>query len=320
MCLPHTRGGVSQCPKNCPLWLQSSPHPWGCFHRIITIETGRDVFPTPVGVFPDSPCQAEAHARLPHTRGGVSSAPPRPWRTISSSPHPWGCFRSIHGSAVDSTVFPTPVGVFPPATPTTGGKYGLPHTRGGVSKDADKSSSHISSSPHPWGCFPGMRPQDGAGGSLPHTRGGVSVSCRWTGTAALSSPHPWGCFRAPSAARRTKSVFPTPVGVFLRQDLTCGKCACLPHTRGGVSASPAHTAPPRLSSPHPWGCFSGQPGQRPHLQVFPTPVGVFPGPECAGVPAAGLPHTRGGVSADASSVFEVTASSPHPWGCFHHLL
>ena len=54
------------------------------------------------------------------------------------------------------------------------------------------------------------------------------------------------------------------------------------------------------------------------VQVFPTPVGVFPFlPEGSTVQKR-LPHARGGVSKDLKIVDPVKGSSPRPWGCFHY--
>ena len=51
--------------------------------------------------------------------------------------------------------------------------------------------------------------------------------------------------------------------------------------------------------------------------VFPTCVGVFPGP-CMSVPlTAGLPHVRGGVSCGYGVGWRKYASSPRAWGCFY---
>ncbi len=71
--LPHARGGVSASRSARPTCLWSSPRPWGCFRDIPTIFSGCLVFPTPVGVFPQSCSEKGAKSRLPHARGGVST-------------------------------------------------------------------------------------------------------------------------------------------------------------------------------------------------------------------------------------------------------
>ena len=70
-----------------------------------------------------------------------------------SSPHPWGCFFPDDPGAIDSAVFPTPVGVFLAGLLDGRAEGGLPHTRGGVSYTASESDYERVSSPHPWGCF-----------------------------------------------------------------------------------------------------------------------------------------------------------------------
>ena len=53
VCLPHARGGVSGTGSVSFTTGSSSPRPWGCFLSGVSVEVAEDVFPTPVGVFPD---------------------------------------------------------------------------------------------------------------------------------------------------------------------------------------------------------------------------------------------------------------------------
>jgi len=152
--------------------------------------------------------------RLPHTRGGVSKPCAAASLAVRSSPHTWGCFFLIGERATMQKVFPTHVGVFPGAAWPCGGRYGLPHTRGGVSIAACSFAFCSGSSPHTWGCFrPKIRQilrlavfpthvgvfltNSPAGYSpvcLPHTRGGVSCMTIFILSPFQSSPHTWGCF------------------------------------------------------------------------------------------------------------------------------
>ena len=193
----------------------------------------------------------------------------------------------------------------------------LPHARGGVSACRGNSSYTQNSSPRPWGCFlvdgsdsgseqlfptpVGVFPARCSPLSfqepLPHARGGVSTVGRNNGRENCSSPRPWGCFLKRREIRWLKTLFPTPVGVFLYPYPLLRKCRTLPHARGGVSWRGYVTPESSLSSPRPWGCFrvSGEELLSPSL--FPTPVGVFPpypAPKSSQTP---LPHARGGVSA-----------------------
>ena len=91
--LPHARGGgsvTSRCLESC---VRSSPHPWGCFLADKSNIAFKRVFPTPVGVFPGRSPPCRPRWRLPHARGGVSSALTSLSASASSSPRPWGCFR-----------------------------------------------------------------------------------------------------------------------------------------------------------------------------------------------------------------------------------
>ena len=134
-------------------------------------------------------------------------------------------------------VFPTPVGVFLRYAAHSRVYTGLPHTRGGVSPHAMLAFCFDLSSPHPWGCFfdtifvvsmarvfptpvgvfPVWKGISTEGQRLPHTRGGVSIMPHEMDYQQESSPHPWGCFRPARRGDVSGGVFPTPVGVFLRQ-------------------------------------------------------------------------------------------------------
>ena len=180
-------------------------------------------------------------ASLPHARGGVSNPWQRHHDGTLSSPRPWGCFQSQPDRIKVLTVFPTPVGVFLTRPPAGSLARGLPHARGGVS---DYFLSHVhwwGSSPRPWGCFlpcpknyhanivfptpVGVFLVEALHGvvkpGLPHARGGVSQSWFFPALQASSSPRPWGCFSSGCGRGCLLSVFPTPVGVFLRPLFFC---------------------------------------------------------------------------------------------------
>ena len=152
-------------------------------------------------------------------------------------------------------VFPTYVGVFPVMFCLFGWSVGLPHVRGGVSKESWRLSEDAASSPRTWGCF--LRRQHGnCGGGvfptyvgvfpkkppglqntfcLPHVRGGVSFFLGKLFARHLSSPRTWGCFPVKPPGAAMGEVFPTYVGVFLSLTLSRSFLLRLPHVRGGVS-------------------------------------------------------------------------------------
>ncbi len=70
--LPHARGGVSLEPEERRVSGGSSPRPWGCFYLSLCGCVSREVFPTPVGVFPPEVSAFSNNSGLPHARGGVS--------------------------------------------------------------------------------------------------------------------------------------------------------------------------------------------------------------------------------------------------------
>ena len=98
------------------------------------------VFPTPVGVFLTFAHEPGSAYRLPHARGGVSSAAVVAAYKAQSSPRPWGCFRENAKLFTLEVVFPTPVGVFPRQNQDALPDVSLPHARGGVSEHCYGSS------------------------------------------------------------------------------------------------------------------------------------------------------------------------------------
>ena len=111
-------------------------------------------------------------------------------------------------------------------------------------------------------------------------------------------------------------VFPTPVGVFPREAKKWTSHASLPHARGGVSVCKPCRRKTTESSPRPWGCFSWARKRRTTVDVFPTPVGVFPHNSFGYLHFTSLPHARGGVSKVLYKFRKRVESSPRPWGCF----
>ena len=159
--------------------------------------------------------RAQSRCSLPHVRGGVSDPMNRAFRTTKSSPRAWGCFQHWRPSRHDEWVFPTCVGVFPPArTPTRRGTR-LPHVRGGVSVGYNPILCGDWSSPRAWGCFlysgcsrpaktvfptcvgvfPAFAWAPEPYRRLPHVRGGVSQQRLGIAQQQASSPRAWGCFQ-----------------------------------------------------------------------------------------------------------------------------
>ncbi len=140
-----------------------------------------------------------------------------------------------------------------------------------IKRDSRKGES----SPRPWGCFQveitkialdlvfptpvGVFPigvqLNLIKRCLPHARGGVSLKVLFAEYVLRSSPRPWGCFRLRADWQYQLGVFPTPVGVFLRQLRQQSGDEGLPHARGGVSRHGGTGVIRLASSPRPWGCF-----------------------------------------------------------------
>ena len=356
VCLPHARGGVSTYNNGIHTGTESSPRTWGCFptgtrgticglvfpthvgvfHQRLQPDGGATVFPTHVGVFPEARAERTLDAGLPHARGGVSTFLSFLLACMPSSPRTWGCFPDGERFGGYFIVFPTHVGVFPPAGATSGTPMRLPHARGGVSPRRSVSSAKPASSPRTWGCFRRRGQHDVVfqvfpthvgvflrqpahplpTSGLPHARGGVSNRTPKSRRREQSSPRTWGCFYPKSSCSHHFRVFPTHVGVFLHHHRAGGRPAGLPHARGGVSATARARAWMNLSSPRTWGCFSRAPRAAARSGVFPTHVGVFPSMLKTASVFGSLPHARGGVSSRNGAWGKTKASSPRTWGCF----
>ncbi len=195
---------------------------------------------------------------------------------------------------------------------------------------------HVQSSPRTWGCFqptlsrssrrpvfpthvgvfPSQRGHYRENGGLPHARGGVSLGEYVLIDKGGSSPRTWGCFLTAPYRRKFVEVFPTHVGVFLKEVHAIERSISLPHARGGVSITPAVAGFGCKSSPRTWGCFRLSLSGAEQQNVFPTHVGVFLPDGTMAPDNAGLPHARGGVSATYQSGDLYFRSSPRTWGCF----
>ena len=146
------------------------------------------------------------------------------------------------------------------------------------------------------GVFPNWHTARASQSSLPHARGGVSNLADSIVAGATSSPRTWGCFYGSGHSPMGTVVFPTHVGVFLRDPPQEAGGRSLPHARGGVSVYMKHAKVSLESSPRTWGCFSASIQSTPPATVFPTHVGVFPPLHTPFRFHKGLPHARGGVS------------------------
>ena len=131
----------------------SSPRTWGCFQQGQTTQKSALVFPTHVGVFLGKGDYMKQHVSLPHARGGVSRTPRKYPSSRKSSPRTWGCFFPELADADPSLVFPTHVGVFLAPDSLRSETRGLPHARGGVSRQPRGQARLPASSPRTWGCF-----------------------------------------------------------------------------------------------------------------------------------------------------------------------
>ena len=133
--------------------------------------------------------------------------------------------------------------------------------------------------------------------SLPHARGGGSQMTfevriwskssprSWEGSLTglawrilrMSSPRSWGWFYNFVTGDDAHGVFPTLVGVFLKDEAAFMAEYRLPHARGGVSKGNLDFIGSGRSSPRPWGCFRFRRASPGLEKVFPSHVGGFHG-------------------------------------------
>ena len=151
--LPHACGGVSHSELGYRISRVSSPRMWGCFPALRLVYYCHAVFPTHVGVFPQTELAIVLRSSLPHACGGVSEAAGLLGKLCESSPRMWGCFQFIPPSRKNGLVFPTHVGVFPSSSTSRSGAMCLPHACGGVSTADFPAMMMDESSPRMWGCF-----------------------------------------------------------------------------------------------------------------------------------------------------------------------
>ena len=235
--LPHACGGVSGNITVTGAETESSPRMWGCFSFHAVGNARRVVFPTHVGVFLGRKPRLQVGVRLPHACGGVSSDGRHHRQSDLSSPRMWGCFSNSIRGRLRWYVFPTHVGVFPSSRRRKEPTNGLPHACGGVSEFSDSVAANDPSSPRMWGCFRfrlrcdhfaavfpthvGVFPISISFTSLvmclPHACGGVSRIRKFSLMVLSSSPRMWGCFYIRAFLSRFRFVFPTHVGVFLKE-------------------------------------------------------------------------------------------------------
>ncbi len=150
---PHACGGVSNPRAQKQPSQPFSPRLWGCFSGWRLISFQARVFPTPVGVFPLQRRIFPVSIRFPHACGGVSILAPKLLNFLQFSPRLWGCFSEWTCTVLESSVFPTPVGVFLISEAVDAEKIGFPHACGGVSANFTPPLFPSPFSPRLWGCF-----------------------------------------------------------------------------------------------------------------------------------------------------------------------
>ena len=280
--LPHACGGVSPLYGSSTTVMPSSPRMWGCFyvtasHIIVSL-----VFPTHVGVFPQTELAIVLRSSLPHACGGVSKKRVSPSWCAPSSPRMWGCFRGIGQKARRNFVFPTHVGVFLRPLDCSESCASLPHACGGVSSSSRRVVRMVWSSPRMWGCFQyakelcaevwvfpthvGVFPSSSTSRSgamcLPHACGGVSTADFPAMMMDESSPRMWGCFWRTAPIENVMPVFPTHVGaIFKPYNLPTPRLPCSrPYpARTAGRAGPANAGFGKALSNHP---ATGNPPRR----------------------------------------------------------
>ena len=150
--------------------------------------------------------------------------------------------------------------------------------------------------------------------SIPHTGGGDPISSTNCRKWQWYSPHGWGWSLVLRRHRHWQTVFPTRVGVILRQALIWTPSASIPHTGGGDPQTSWYMLLPDQYSPHGWGWSCPSKGKLHDYIVFPTRVGVILFGGRRKKRPVSIPHTGGGDPTLKGRVNARPLYSPHGWG------
>ena len=149
---------------------------------------------------------------------------------------------------------------------------------------------------------------------FPHTSGDgpsivtTSISC------VLFSPHKWGWSEQRTNNRKTKTVFPTQVGMVRSPTRESCFGHRFPHTSGdGPSPYPLPMRSGRFS-PHKWGWSVDMLHHPCGIGVFPTQVGMVRHEKHHYRAAGSFPHTSGDGPANNGQKSKPPSFSPHKWG------
>ena len=129
---------------------------------------------------------------------------------------------------------------------------------------------------------------------FPHTRGGGADTADKISATSVFSPHAWGWTSIRVIGTGVPRVFPTRVGVDLRDCRVSITDESFPHTRGGGPAARQQAVSTQRFSPHAWGWTALTAGDDRSGRVFPTRVGVDRGRSAGVCWTFRFPHTRGG--------------------------
>ena len=195
-CFPHAGGDVSALAGALVALPVFSPRRWGCFVSQLSACSDLEVFPTQVGMFPETGFSSVPIVGFPHAGGDVSTSRTRRRRAAWFSPRRWGCFSIMRSASSSDLVFPTQVGMFPWDRKPRRNVARFPHAGGDVSPSWSIFNVRLKFSPRRWGCFylkslgisspyvfptqVGMFPTSSLGsrvcGRFPHAGGDVSSS------------------------------------------------------------------------------------------------------------------------------------------------
>ena len=249
---PHARGD-GPCKDYAEKRINKfSPRPWGWSRRDSIPESCRQVFPTPVGMVPQSGVRTGGVRRFPHARGDGPDTTTDSNKRLAFSPRPWGWSAMMLILFLAFAVFPTPVGMVPAETSRFTEPMGFPHARGDGPHRFVSLNCCTVFSPRPWGWSPGrdkyrmavdvfptpvgMVRRRHHGGctihSFPHARGDGPTTDGESGWWDEFSPRPWGWSLKSQHLYRPVAVFPTPVGMVRSSLGVADVRRGFPHARG----------------------------------------------------------------------------------------
>jgi len=270
---PHARGENTDCRRDSPGLVGTSPRAWGKLAEGVVIFTGHRNIPTRVGKTcgPDSP--GPRSAEHPHARGENCPGVAGVLGLRGTSPRAWGKLLRVYDRNPPRRNIPTRVGKTAVGVSVGGLVSEHPHARGENAPGLLQWLPVVGTSPRAWGKplsfrfslsrlrniptrvgkTPPWPKQYHPMSEHPHARGenlgGLAFMLDKFGT----SPRAWGKLTQGDRARFGVRNIPTRVGKTIRCAERCGAVMEHPHARGENEKHDVSQHDSAGTSPRAWG-------------------------------------------------------------------